>query len=83
MQLITFFSYACSLHISSVTIAVLKLERLELKKIAKDQLQKFICLPGLPDSDIGLRPDRAGEESGDRFFSAVSTEDKAATAAAL
>ena len=47
--------------------------------------ERIIIIP-LPEglaSGGGLLADRTGEASGDRFFSAVRTCDKAATAAAL
>lgn len=43
----------------------------------------MVPIPGGLASDGGLLVDRAGEDSGERFFSAVRTCDKAATAAAL
>jgi hypothetical protein len=40
-------------------------------------------IPGALLSGGGLLLDRVGEASGDRFFSAVRTDERAATAAAL
>lgn len=58
---------------------------LESHAIRMMQSKDEICFQipeGLNSAD-GLLLDRTGEESGDRFFSAVRTCDKAATAAAL
>ena len=64
-----------------------KLQKNWVIHVAQDIKHKEMIIIGpLPEglaSGGGLLSDRTGEASGDRFFSAVRTCDKAATAAAL